>query len=130
MAGNDNLKKVVRQSNEKEKNMARRKQKKQASTGDVLVIAGLATLMGLAVREQLQLPPEESTWHGTLFNIPYDFRWPTAERLRATFWNKDTANVLVPQFFGMGWSINFYPLIHPPTAEPVPEAPASPLLED
>ncbi len=100
--------------------MARRK-KKHPTPGDVLMIAGLATLTGLAIREQLQLPPEERTWHGKLFGIPYDFRRPTSERLRATFWNKDTARVLVPQFFGIGWTINFYPLVNPPAAEQIPE---------
>ncbi len=102
--------------------MAKRK-KKQFTLGDALVLTGIAALMGLAVREQLQMPPEERTWHGTLFNIPYDFRRPTIERLRQTFWNKDTARVLVPHAFGMGWSINFYPLINPPTAEQIPETP-------
>jgi uncharacterized membrane protein len=100
--------------------VAKRK-KKHPTPGDVIVIIGIAALMGLAIREQLQMPPEERTWHGTLFGIPYDFRWPTIERLRETFWNKDTARVLVPNAFGMGWSINFYPLINPPTAEPMPE---------
>ena len=99
--------------------MTKRKkhEKKQPTLGDVMVITGIAALMGLAVREQLQMPPEERTWHGTLYGIPYDFRRPTIERLREAFWNKDTARVLVPNAFGMGWSINFYPLIHPPTHE-------------
>jgi Family of unknown function (DUF5808) len=104
--------------------MAKRK-KKQFKPGDALVGIGLATLVGLAIREQLQMPPEERTWHGTLFNIPYDFRRPTIERLRNSFWNKDTARVLVPHAFGMGWSINFYPLIHPPTVKQTPEAPTA-----
>jgi len=94
--------------------MAKRK-KKRPTAGDVMVIIGITALMGLAIREQLQMPPEERTWRGTLYGIPYDFRWPTIERLREAFWNKDTARVLVPNAFGMGWSINFYPLIHPPT---------------
>jgi uncharacterized membrane protein len=102
-------------------NMARRKKKRQFTAGNALTIIGIAALIGLAIREQLQLPPEERTWHGTLFNIPYDFRFPTIERLRQAFWNKDTARVLVPMAFGMGWTINFYPLIHPPTAESVKE---------
>ncbi len=96
--------------------MAKR-QKKQPTPGDVMVIIGIAALMGLAIREQLHMPPEERTWHGTLFGIPYDFRWPTIERLREAFWNKDTARVLVP--------INFYPLINPPTAEHMPETPVT-----
>ncbi|HLJ32302.1 MAG TPA: DUF5808 domain-containing protein [Ktedonobacteraceae bacterium] len=96
--------------------MAKRK-KKQFTAGNAMVVIGIATLMGFAIREQLQMPPEERTWHGTLFGIPYDFRRPTIERLREAFWNKDTARVLVPQAFGMGWSINFYPLINPPADE-------------
>jgi len=106
------------------KNMAKR-QKKQPTPGDVMVVIGIAALMGLAVREQLHMPPEERTWHGTLYGIPYDFRWPTIERLREAFWNKNTARVLVPHAFGMGWSINFYPLINPPTAEHMPETPVT-----
>ena len=94
-----------------------KRQKKQPTLGDTLVVIGIVALMGLAIREQLQMSPEERTWHGTLFGIPYNFRRPTIERLRETFWNKDTVRVLVPQFFGMGWSINFYPLINPPHAE-------------
>ncbi len=71
-------------------------------------------LFGLALREQLRLPPEERTWYGRIAGrIPYDFRLPTAERLRATFWNKDTSQILVPQAFGIGWTINVYPLLHP-----------------
>jgi len=100
--------------------MAKRK-KKQLTPPDVMMVMGIAALMGLAIREQLQMPPEERTWHGTLYGIPYDFRWPTIERLRETCWTKDTPRVLVPQAFGMGWSINFYPLINPPTAQHTPE---------
>ena len=96
--------------------MAKR-QKRQPTPGDVMVVIGISALMGLAIREQLHMPPEERTWHGTLNGIPYDFRWPTIERLREAFWNKNTVRVLVPQAFGMGWSINFYPLINPPAAE-------------
>ena len=95
-----------------------KRKKKQPTPGNVLVIIGSAALIGLALREQLRMPPEERTWHGTLYGIPYDFRRPTIERLRETFWNKHTARVLVPQAFGMGWSINFYPLINPPNKNP------------
>jgi uncharacterized membrane protein len=105
-------------------NMAKRK-KKHPTPGDALVIIGITALIGLAIREQLQMPKDQRTWHGTLFNIPYDFRWPTIKRLREAFWNKDTARVLVPHAFGMGWTINFYPLINPPSAERMPETPAT-----
>jgi uncharacterized membrane protein len=102
------------------KNMAKRN-KKLLALRNLIMGIGVAALIGLAVREQLQMPPEERTWHGTLYGIPYDFRWPTIERLREAFWNKNTARVLVPHAFGMGWSINFYPLINPPTAEHMSE---------
>ena len=75
----------------------------------LLFIAYVAT----AIREQLNRPPEERTRHGKLFGIPYDFRPPTVERLRDAFWNKNTAQVLVPQPIGIGWTINLYPLVHP-----------------
>ncbi len=73
----------------------------------------LVVLVVLALREQLRLPPAERTWHGRIAGrIPYDFRLPTAERIRATFWNKDTSELLVPHAFGIGWTINLYPLLH------------------
>ncbi len=75
-------------------------------------------LVALAVRDQLRLPPEERTWHGRIGGrIPYDFRPPTKERILAAFWNKDTSQILVPQPFGVGWTINLYPLLHPQTAQ-------------
>ena len=95
----------------------RKKKRKNLTPGNVLMLIGIAAVIGLAIREQLQMPPERRTWHGTLYGIPYDFRLPTIERLREAYWNKDTARVLVPQAFGVGWSINLYPLIHPPAAE-------------
>jgi hypothetical protein len=94
-----------------------KRRKKKTTFSDVLVVAGIATLMGMAIREQLQLPPEERTWHGTYAGIPYDFRMPTLERLRAAYWNKDTTLLLTPQPFGMGWAINFYPLINSKKAQ-------------
>ena len=85
---------------------------------NILWSLGLMLLVGLALREQLRLPPAERTWHGRIAGrIPYDFRLPTAERLRATFWNKHTSQILVPQAFGIGWTINLYPLLHPETAQ-------------
>src|SRR5260370_41467968 len=105
----------------KEKKSMVPSEKKQRTQGEMMVVIGMAALMGLAIRKQWHMPPEERTWHGTLFGIPYDFRWPTIERLRVAFWHKNTARVLVPHAFGMDWSINFYPFINPPSAEHMPE---------
>ncbi len=74
----------------------------------------LVSLVIAALRDQLRLPAEERTWHGKIAGkIPYDFRFPTLERLRAAFWNKNTPEVLVPQAFGIGWTVNLYPILHP-----------------
>ncbi len=90
------------------------RRKKIFKPKNIMWSLGLTFLVGLALREQLRLPPEERTWHGRIAGrIPYDFRPPTTERLRATFWNKNTSQILVPQASGIGWTINLYPLIHP-----------------
>ena len=83
-----------------------------------VVLSILATFLIIrAIMEQLRLPAGERTWHGAIYGVPYDFRRPTAERMRATFWNEDTTQLLVPQAFGLGWTINFYPLLHPQTSQ-------------
>ena len=89
------------------------KRKKTASP--IHFIFGILTLIyiAIAITQQLQLPPEERTWYGKIAGIPYDFRIPTVERIRATYWNKDTSKIFLPQVFGIGWAINMYPIIHP-----------------
>jgi hypothetical protein len=101
--------------NERKKNMSR---KTILTPRDIIWGTLAVSLVGAALRDQLRLPPEKRTWHGRIAGrIPYDFRLPTAERLRATFWNKNTSEILVPQVFGVGWNINLYPLIYPETAQ-------------
>ena len=94
--------------------MARKKNRKKGSPFINLVIqALLAILVGAAIRDQLRRPPEERTWHGTVAGFPYDFRIPTIEKVRNTFWNPNDPRLFVPHAFGVGWSINFYTLVHP-----------------
>ena len=69
--------------------------------------------VAIAITQQFQRPSEERTWYGKIAGIPYDFRLPTVERIRDTFWNKNTSQIFLPQAFGIGWSINMYPIIHP-----------------
>ena len=88
--------------------------KKQRFTpGNIVFIAAIVGLIGLAVNQQLHLPPNERTWQGKVFELPYDFRLPTFERVQGTLWNKDNPQLLVPKLFGIGWDVNFYPLFHP-----------------
>ena len=90
--------------------------KKAFNPRSILWIVLTVFLVALALREQLRLPPEERTWHGRIAGrIPYDFRPPTVQRIRDTFWNNNSSQILVPQAFGVGWTINLYPLLHPQT---------------
>ncbi len=89
------------------------KRKKILSPINIIFSTLFLVFVAIAIVEQMRRPPEERTWYGKIAGIPYDFRIPTVERIRATFWNKDTSQVLVPQVFGIGWSINLYPIIHP-----------------
>ena len=91
--------------------------KKLLQPKNILFGSLLLTYIGVAVNEQLRRDPSERTWHGSLVGIPYDFRPPTIEKLRATYWNKDTSEVLVPQAFGVGWTVNLYPIVHPKTVQ-------------
>ena len=90
--------------------------KKIFSPQNIIWSALLLVFVGAAIVDQLRRPPEDRTWYGKIVGIPYDFRFPTVERIRATFWNKNTPQIFVPQVFGIGWTINLYPLIHPETS--------------
>ena len=69
-----------------------------------LVLIGL---VAAALAEQLRRPDNERDWHGALGGvIPYDFRPPTAERLRATYWAPESDQLLRPHAFGVGWGLN------------------------
>ncbi|HEX9132886.1 MAG TPA: hypothetical protein VF844_11400 [Ktedonobacteraceae bacterium] len=89
------------------------KRKKILSPINIIFSTLSLVFVAIAIVEQIRRPPEERTWYGKIAGIPYDFRIPTVERIRATFWNKDTSQIFVPQAFGIGWSINLYPILHP-----------------
>jgi len=60
-----------------------------------------------AIREQLSRPPAERTWHGRVGPVPYDFRIPTWEQFKATYWNPDSDRLFTDRVLGVGWGINF-----------------------
>jgi hypothetical protein len=65
-----------------------------------------AALVVAALIRELRLPQEERTWHGLLGGfVPYDFRPPSWERVRSTFWNPE-GPVIVGRVFGVGWTVN------------------------
>lgn len=74
-----------------------------------LTAVALATA---AILQELEKPAEERKWHGKVAGfIPYDFRLPTLERVRETYWNPYERRVFTPEVFGVGWAINFYALL-------------------
>ncbi len=89
--------------------------KRKKSARPLNFIFGLLTLIYvvIAITQQLQRPKEERTWYGRIAGIPYDFRIPTIDRIRAAYWNNDTSQIFLPQAFGIGWAINMYPIFHP-----------------
>jgi Family of unknown function (DUF5808) len=74
--------------------------------GGIITLVGIF-LIGASIIKELMRPPNERTWHGRLAGaVPYDFRPPTFERLKANVWNPDDARVLTDKTFGVGWDVN------------------------
>ena len=46
--------------------------------------------------------------HGRFLRVPFEFRVPTAQRVRQRLWNPDEESVVTPQAFGVGWTLNLY----------------------
>src|SRR5713226_3603240 len=70
------------------------------------------TVLGLvvaAVATELAKPETERTWEGRVFGVvPYDFRLPTWERVRSSYWNPDSDRLFSDRVFGVGWAVNLY----------------------
>lgn len=92
------------QSDEKTENNERKK--RRPSLRDLWRLAFL--IIGVvAFVQELQKPPKKRTWHGKVGDlVPYDFRAPTVDRIRATYWNPD-GPLLSGKVFGAGWAPNF-----------------------
>lgn len=84
-----------------------RLRRNQGRWARLLRLGGIA-LIGIAVGRELRMPASEREWHGYLFGrIPYDFRRPTAQRIRGEFWATDNPRLFLPRAFGVGWGLNF-----------------------
>jgi hypothetical protein len=75
------------------------------------VQAAVITVTIAAVCQELEKPKDERHWHGRVGFIPYDFRLPTIERLKESYWNPDNSRIFSNEVFGIGWAINFYALL-------------------
>lgn len=78
---------------------------------DLVRLASFALLVTAVVRE-LRMPASERTWHGRIGLVPYDLRPPTLSRVRDALWRPDDPRVVVPQPFGVGWSLNLGRIWH------------------
>ena len=77
-----------------------------------LLVVGLAAA---AINQQFQQPRGKRTWNGRVGGVPYDFRPPSADRLRNAVWNPDDARLFVPHPVGMGWTLNLGRFAEPRT---------------
>jgi len=65
-----------------------------------------------AVFQELEKPKEERKWCGRVAGVfPYDFRIPTIQRLKESYWNPYESRVFTPPVFGLGWAINLCALL-------------------
>ncbi|HXV72760.1 MAG TPA: hypothetical protein VEB69_15330 [Acidimicrobiia bacterium] len=81
-------------------------QRREHVLRDIWNIA-LAIVGVIAIIKELRKPKDQRTWHGKVADlVPYDFRMPTVERVRTTYWNPDGPMVSA-KVFGVGWAPNF-----------------------
>jgi len=65
-----------------------------------------------AIYQELRKPPAERTWHGKVGGVvPYDFRIPTVERVKAAYWDPSSERIFSDRVFGVGWAVNIPVLI-------------------
>jgi len=85
---------------------------KQQRPGNGLLMLAMIAIAIVAIRRQLQLDKDERTWHGAVgVPVPYEFRRPTVERLRKSFWDPGNPRLFTPMAFGVGWSVNVARLV-------------------
>ena len=79
-------------------------EKRSRSIGPLKLVAAILSV--IAIIKELRIPSSERTWHGKVGLVPYDFRVPTFQRVRDTYWNPD-GPLISGQVFGVGWTVNF-----------------------
>jgi len=46
--------------------------------------------------------------HGRYLKVPFEFRFPTPQRIRKRLWNPEDKRIFTPSVFGVGWSVNVH----------------------
>ncbi len=66
----------------------------------------LAAVAGALYRE-MRKPAAERTWNDKLLGfIPYDFRLPSLQRIRDSYWNTSSDRIFTDRPLGVGWAVN------------------------
>jgi uncharacterized membrane protein len=82
------------------------KQNKKKPLSRLVRMIAFAMLVS-ALRREISKPAAERTWHGKVWQVvPYDFRPPTWARFRERMWAPDTPELITPNIFGVGWTVN------------------------
>ena len=73
-----------------------------------MIFRNLSTILLIAaVAQELRKPKEARQWHGKVaWFVPYDFRIPTLGRIKSTLWAPENPSIIVPNVFGVGWTLN------------------------
>jgi len=50
---------------------------------------------------------------GKFLGMPYDWRRPSAKRVKSRWWNPNDKRLVTPKSFGWGFDLNLYWLAHP-----------------
>lgn len=73
----------------------------------IFVTGVVAGLTYAAISKELEKPPEERTWQGTVGVVPYNFRVGEWRNIIREYWNPESDQILSPKAIGVGWGINF-----------------------
>ncbi len=79
--------------------------------GRVATMAALGLTL-TAILQELEKPKEQRKWHGKVAClVPYDFRPPSIERFKESYWNQYDSHIITREAFGVGWGVNLYALL-------------------
>jgi hypothetical protein len=94
--------------------LSRKADTARSEFGDLVWLLRMAVIGAVAgaLYTELRKPPEQRTWNGTLLGVvPYDFRLPTLEQLRAAYWNPRSPKIFSARPLGVGWAVNIPTLL-------------------
>jgi hypothetical protein len=89
--------------------LSRKADTARSELGDLMWLLRMAVIGAVlgALYTELRKPPEQRTWNGKLLGVvPYDFRIPTIEQLRAAYWNPRSPKLFTSRPLGVGWAVN------------------------